>query len=122
MCWSGSLLNDNKENTLYFKVKAEKSIFIVSTVCKTCCKDLLAFEKHIQLLYEERVNKVTFASSDGLLRIELKREEYGRIKQYFFIMEESTKSFIEIIDYFDQTFLPELKDNIEGIIVGMNNK
>lgn len=37
-------------------------------------------------------------------------------------MEESTKSFIEIIDYFDQTFLPELKDNIEGIIVGMNNK
>ena len=55
MCWSGFLLNDNKENTLYFKVKAEKSIFIVSTVCKTCCKDLLAFEKHIQLLYEERV-------------------------------------------------------------------
>lgn len=121
MNWSNFILDRNKEGVLYLNMKVKKSIFIVDTICEIYLRDLLALKKNIELLYQQRIHKVLYTSFDELLNIELEWKEYGHIKQTFVIKEGQTNSSLEIVDYFDQSFLPELVNSMDSVLIEINN-
>lgn len=122
MHWSDFVLDRNKKDVLYLNMKVKKSIFTVDTLCAIYLRDLLALEKNIKLLYQQRIHKVLYTSFDESLKIELEWKECGHIKQSFVIKEGQTNSSLEIIDHFDQSFLPELIDSMDSVLMEINNR
>ena len=122
MQWYNFLLENSEErDVLTFDVKIQTSIFTVSAKYKTYLKDLLALKNNVNLLYQQRLNKVVYYSFDEKFRIELEWERLGHIKQTFVVIEEQTDSHLEVGCLCDQTFLPELEANIDDTLIELNN-
>jgi len=122
MQWHNFLLeNSEKRDALTFDVKIQTSIFTVSAKYKTYLKDLLALKNNVNLLYQQRLNKVAYYSFDEKFSVELEWERLGHIKQTFVVIEEQTNSRLEVGCLFDQTFLPELETDIEDTLIEINN-
>lgn len=107
-----------KENRRFIHIYVEisKSIFEASFSIEVSSIALNNFKENLNLLYNQIVAKVAFTSCDGLLKVELFRDEVGHIYQILHISDPQTRSCLAIKDYFDQTFLPELENSINSIL------
>jgi len=118
MQWSDfNIIDDEKVGFVSFDVKVSKSIFEASVRIKTDLSEVIDFKKNLNKLFQQKCLVVVFASSDEDIKIKLRREKSGRIYQNFWIRELDTKNNLTVNDYFDQTFLPELIDEINNIIM-----
>lgn len=116
--WSDfKMIDDEKISLVSFDVKVSKSIFEASVRIKTGLSDLIDFKENLNKLFQQKCLVVVFTSSGEDLKIKLRREKSGRIYQSFWIRELDTKNNLTVNDYFDQTFLPELIDEINNIIM-----
>lgn len=118
MQWSDfNIIGDEEAGLVSFDVKVSKSIFEASIRIKTELSGLIDFKENLNNLFEQNYLVVVFTSSDEDIKIELRREKSGRIYQSFWIRELNAKNNLTVNDYFDQTFLPELIDEINNLII-----
>lgn len=104
------------ERFIHIDVEISKSIFEASLSIEVSSIALAKFKENLNLLYNQVVTKVTYVSCDGLLKIELFRNEVGHVYQMLHISDLNTRSSLVVKDYFDQTFLPELENSINRIL------
>lgn len=118
MQWSDlNIIGVEETGLVSFDVKVSKSIFEASIRIKTELSELIDFKENLAKLFEQNFLVVVFTSSDEDIKIELRREKSGRIYQRFWIRELSARNNLTVNDYFDQTFLPELIDEINNFIM-----
>jgi hypothetical protein len=118
MQWSDlNIIGVEEAGLVSFDVKVSKSIFEASIRIKTELSELIDFKENLAKLFEQNFLVVVFTSSDEDIKIELRREKSGRIYQRFWIRELSARNNLTVNDYFDQTFLPELIDEINNFIM-----
>lgn len=118
MQWSDlNIIGVEEAGLVSFDVKVSKSIFEASIRIKTELSELIDFKENLAKLFEQNILVVVFTSSDEDIKIELRREKSGRIYQRFWIRELSARNNLTVNDYFDQTFLPELIDEINNFIM-----
>lgn len=118
MQWTNFIWNESEEeNIVCFDVKFSLSIFCASTKIETHLIDVVNLHKNLLLLYQQKLSTVVFTSLNEMLEIKLRREKSGHIYQTFIIKEPGTKSCLTAYDYFDQTFLPELEDDIKNALI-----
>lgn len=118
MQWSDfNIIGAEEAGLVSFEVKVSKSIFEASIRIKTELSELIDFKENLAKLFEQNFLVVVFTSSDEDVKIELRREKSGRIYQRFCIRELSARNNLTVNDYFDQTFLPELIDEINNFIM-----
>ena len=118
MQWSDlNIIGVEEAGLVSFDVKVSKSIFEASIRIKTDLSELIDFKENLAKLFEQNILVVVFTSSDEDIKIELRREKSGRIYQRFWIRELSARNNLTVNDYFDQTFLPELIDEINNFIM-----
>lgn len=117
MIWSNfSRIEHRNVDVASFDATLSKSIFEASVMIRTNLNDLIGFKENLNKLFQQKCLVVVFVSSDERIRIEFRREKSGRIYQSYLIKEEEANNNLTVNDYFDQTFLPELIDEINTII------
>lgn len=111
------LRSDKGTKVVSFEVKVTKSIFEATVIVETELEDLIKLKKDLIKLYELNIRNFLFVSSDSRLIIDLRRDESGRIYQKFLINEPKTNNNLTVKDYFDQTFLPDLNESLNKILM-----
>lgn len=115
-CCFLALKKMNRRDVLYFTITAEVSVFSAYTQDVIYIEDLMSLQKKLSLLYQHKKDKISFTSLNDVLKIDLEYLDSGHIIQRFYIREKGTQGLLMIEDYFDQTFLPELNENIDKIL------